>query len=125
MDQTEDTKEMHPIRKALGDKILEVAIGAVVVGIMSLGGMYLNSQIKTLQEMVKVTQELQVEVTRQGQSIVYLVQEVVRVDSSSGSKLSVSEAKKDREFLLSKIENNTKHIDQNKKQIQSLQERVQ
>jgi hypothetical protein len=56
---------------------------------------------------------------------VYLVQEVVRVDAGSVSKLSVSEAKKDREFLLSKIENNTKHIDQNKESIKNIKQRLQ
>lgn len=124
MNNTEETENaVHPIRKALSDKILEVAIGIVVVGIMSLGGMYLNSQIATLQQMVQVTQELQVEVTRQGQSIVYLVQEVVRVDEGARRNLTRTESLQEREFLLSKIESNTKQIDQNKKHIQELQAR--
>lgn len=125
MNNTEETENaVHPIRKALSDKLLEVAIGAVVIGIMSLGGMYLNSQITTLQQMVQVTQELQVEVTRQGQSIVYLVQEVVRVDEGARRNLTRTESLQEREFLLSKIESNTKQIDQNKKRIQELSEKV-
>ena len=117
--------QVQSVKKAFSDKLLEIAIGMFVIGVMSLGGMYLNSQIQTLQEMVKVTQELQVEVTRQGQTVAYLVQDVVRIDANTQDRYTRTESQSERELLLSKIEANTKHIDQNKQRIRELEQRFQ